>query len=101
MEWMRLCSDSEVAEGAAVSADVGGRRLMAVRLDGRVYVADRTCTHEDADLTCGFVSPEGVRCPLHLSVFDVKSGMPLNPPAHDPITTYNVKIERGALFVEV
>ena len=101
MGWVRLCSNDEVAEGMAVSADAGERRLMAVRLGGRVYVADRTCTHEDADLTCGFVSPEGVRCPLHLSVFDVKSGMPLNPPAHDPITTYNVKIERGALFVEV
>ena len=101
MEWVRLCGEDEVAEGMAVAADAGGRRLMAVRLDGQIYVADRTCTHQDADLTCGFVSPEGVRCPLHLSVFDVRSGMPLNPPAYDPIITYNVKIESGALMVEV
>lgn len=101
MEWVRLCGEDEVAEGAVVSADVGGSRLMAVRLGGRVHVADRTCTHEDADLSCGFVSPEGVRCPLHLSVFDVESGMPMNPPAQDPIMTYNVKIESGAVFVEV
>ena len=98
---MRLCDEGEVAEGSVISADAGQHRLMAGRLDGRVWVASRTCTHEDADLSCGFVSAEGVRCPLHLSVFDVESGMPLNPPAQEPIMTYNVKIENGALFVEV
>jgi nitrite reductase/ring-hydroxylating ferredoxin subunit len=101
MGWIRLCGEDEVAEGSVVSADVGGRHLMAVRLGGQVRVADGTCTHEDADLSCGFVSPEGVRCPLHLSVFDMASGMPLNPPAQDPIMTYNVKIEHGTVLVEI
>lgn len=101
MAWVRLCGEGEVAEGEVASMDIEGRRLMAGVLAGRVWAADRTCTHEDADLSCGFVSAEGVRCPLHLSVFDVESGAPLNPPAQEPIMTYNVKIENGAIFVEV
>lgn len=101
MGWVRLCGKDEVVEGTVMSVDVAGCNLMATQLDGHIYVTDRTCTHEDADLSCGFVSSEGVRCPLHLSVFDVKSGMPLNPPAQDPVITYNVKIENGTVLVEV
>lgn len=100
MAWMRLCND-DISEGSIISCDMDGRQLMAGRQDGKVWAADRTCTHEDADLSCGFTSSEGVRCPLHLSVFDVTTGMPLNPPAHEPIMIYNVKIENGEVLVEV
>ena len=99
MAWVHVCNESDVSD--IFSADIAGHRIMVVRIDDRLYAADRTCTHEDADLSCGFISSEGVRCPLHLSVFDMTSGMPQNPPAHDPITTYNIKIERGEILVEI
>ena len=101
MEWVRLCDTDELGEGDVLPFDVRGKRLMVARIEGRVYAADRTCTHEDADLTGGFVSPEGVRCPLHLSVFEMSTGRPLNLPAQEPITTYNVKIEHEGVLVEV
>ena len=101
MGWMRLCSVDDLSEGAVLPFDVDGRMLMVAQIDGNVYAADRTCTHEDADLSGGFTSPEGVRCPLHLSVFDLSTGRPLNPPAQEPITTYNVKIEQKDVLVEV
>lgn len=99
--WVRMCGETEVGEDAVVPVDVAGKRLMVCRISGRVSVADRTCTHADADLSCGFVSPEGVRCPLHLSVFDAATGAPLNPPATEPLPVFNVKIESGVVYAEV
>ncbi|MDA7939941.1 MAG: Rieske 2Fe-2S domain-containing protein [Nitrosopumilus sp.] len=74
--------------------------LLVSRIGGEVRVTARKCTHADADLSCGFAGPDGVRCPLHLSVFDTRDGRPLNPPATEPLRTYNVKIDGGGVYVE-
>lgn len=84
-----------------MSFDADDKRIMIVRISGQIYAADRTCTHEDADMSGGFVSGTGVMCPLHLSVFNMADGRPQNPPAQDPIITYNVKIEKGTVWVEI
>lgn len=59
------------------------------------------CTHADADLSTGFLDQQGVRCPLHLSVFNLDDGRPQNPPAERPLAVYNVKITDGEIYVEV
>ena len=79
----------------------GGRRILVCAYGGKLFAADAACTHEDADLSNGFLGPGGVRCPLHLSEFDLESGAPRNPPAKEPLRTYNVKIDGGEIFAEV
>jgi len=44
---------------------------------------------------------EGVRCPLHLSVFNLENGEPQNLPAEKPLKVYNVKIDGNEVYVEV
>ncbi len=83
------------------SFDHGDKRLLLTNLGGKIYATDRTCTHAEADLSTGFVTEEGVRCPLHLSVFNLENGKPLNPPAEEPLKTYNIKIEQNGIYVEV
>lgn len=84
-----------------LSADLDGSRILLARIDGRVSATDLICTHADADLSMGFLDQNGVRCPLHLSVFDLQSGEPQNPPAERPLNIFNVKIEDGSIYVEV
>ena len=47
------------------------------------------------------LSEEGVRCPLHLSVFNLQTGEPQNPPAENALKTYNIKINENEVYVEV
>jgi len=47
------------------------------------------------------LSEEGIRCPLHLSVFNLETGEPQTPPAEKPLNTYNVKIQENEIYVEV
>lgn len=99
--WEKICNKDEISDNSVLAKDIAGRQLMVCRISDTISVTDRICTHEDADLSCGFVSPDGVRCPLHLSVFDVNTGEPLNPPAVEPLSIFNVKIEYGEVYVEV
>ena len=81
--------------------DVAGKRLMIVNVEGSLYAVDRICTHETADLSLGFLTGSEVTCPLHLSRFDVRSGVVQNPPATVPLRRYKVKLESTSVYVEV
>lgn len=83
------------------SFDYNGKRLLITNMNGIIYATDRICTHAEADLSTGFLSGEGVRCPLHLSVFNLENGCPQNPPAEEPLRTYNIKIDQNEIYVEV
>ena len=69
---------------------------------GKIHATDLICTHADADLSTGFLSEEGVRCPLHLSVFNLDEwGCHKILPAEIPLKVYNVKIDDNKIYVEV
>ena len=81
--------------------EVDGRRVLVVNLDGVLRAWDGTCTHEEADLSTGFLLGERVTCPLHLSQFDLTTGEAVNPPATVPLKKYNVIVENAEVFVEL
>ncbi len=81
--------------------ELDGRRVLVVNLDGNIKAWDGTCTHEEADLSTGFLLGERVTCPLHLSQFDLITGEAVNPPAKDSLKRYHVKVENGNVYVEV
>lgn len=99
--WVKACNEDEVKAGQLFSFDHQEKKILVANLGGNLYATDRICTHEEADLSTGFLSKEGVRCPLHLSVFNLENGAPLNPPAEKSLKTYNVKIDSNKIYVEV
>ena len=100
-EWVRACDAGRVGDGQLLGVCHGGRRILLANRGGRMWATDLICTHAEADLSEGFLSEEGVRCPLHLSVFGLEDGRPRNPPAEEPLRVYNVKIDRGGVYVEI
>ena len=100
-EYVKVCEVSEVLPGTMRSVDAGQSRLMIVNVDGQLYATDRICTHEEADLSAGFLIGSVVTCPLHLSRFDVTSGAVQNAPATASLKTYSLKIEGTSVYVEL
>jgi nitrite reductase/ring-hydroxylating ferredoxin subunit len=99
--FVEALKSSELLEGSMAPVDFEGVHILLARIGGRVFAVSGTCTHEDADLALGFKIEDRVTCPLHLSQFDLKTGEVLNPPATQPLRSFNVKIEGDAIFVEV
>ena len=81
--------------------DVGGQRILVANVDGVFFATDDMCTHEDASLATGSLKGELVKCPLHGSRFSLRTGEPLEDPAEEPLRCYAVRVEDGAVLVEI
>jgi len=99
--WIKACNLDQVKEGQLFGFSHDDKKILVANQKGKIHATDLICTHADADLSTGFLSDEGVRCPLHLSVFNLENGTPQNPPAETPLRVYNVKIEQNEIYVEV
>ena len=99
--WVNVCKTSHLKKGDMIDFDYEEKKILIANINGQIYATDRICTHAEADLSTGILSEEGVTCPLHLSTFDLKTGVPQNLPAEIPLKTYNVKIEQNEIYVEV
>ena len=99
--WIKACNADKLGSGELYGFDHKDKKILLANLKGKLYATDLICTHEHADLSTGILSDEGIRCPLHLSVFNLDNGQPQNPPAEKSLQTYNVKIDKNEVYVEV
>tara|TARA_B100001113_G_C20575581_1_gene390922 strand:- start:183 stop:500 length:318 start_codon:yes stop_codon:yes gene_type:complete len=72
---------------------------LVANIEGKIFVTDDLCTHEDAELTMGCLRGSTVKCPLHGSHFDLRTGKALNEPADEPIETHEVILEDGQIYI--
>jgi 3-phenylpropionate/trans-cinnamate dioxygenase ferredoxin subunit len=91
----------ELREGTMKRVDLGGRRILLANVGGRLCAVDDTCTHEEASLSAGVLQGELVKCPLHNSRFNVRTGEALEEPAEEPLRTYPVREEGGRVLIGV
>ncbi len=99
MKWVKVCDDAEMKSARRF---VYAERAYALfRLPDGVYALDDVCSHEYSRLSEGEVWRGQVMCPKHGSRFDIKTGKVEGLPATRPVRTYPVKIEGGAVYVEI
>jgi nitrite reductase/ring-hydroxylating ferredoxin subunit len=99
--WIKACKLDQIKNGQLFGFSYNGKKILLANQKGKIYATDLICTHADADLSTGFLTEEGVRCPLHLSVFNLQNGKPQNLPAEIPLKTYDVKIDQDEIYVEI
>lgn len=76
---IRLCAPEELAEGRSRGFSVQGRKLLAVRRDGRPYVYLNSCPHRGLALEWredDFLDASGslLRCAHHGALFLIEDG---------------------------
>lgn len=87
--------------GSLTRCDLEGTPVCVVRLaSGEVFAIADTCPHEEASLSEGFLEDGAVECPWHSSLFDVRTGELLGPPATEPVETFPVVIEGDAVWLQ-
>lgn len=93
---------ADIPEGRGKAFTVNGVRVAVFRVGTELYAIDDTCSHAEASLSAGEFDPEEycVECPLHGSLFDVRTGTPRTLPAFEPVATYRVFVEDATVFVE-
>ena len=100
-KFVRVASVDDIPNGEALQVEAEGLTLALVRANGDVYCVQDVCSHEQAFLSEGFCEGFEIECPLHGSIFDVRTGDVKSLPATEPVKTYPVKVEDGAVHVDV
>ena len=67
--------------------------------DDRYFATDALCTHEQVDLSDGFVDGAIIECPMHNGRFDFTTGEAKGAPACVDLTTYPVKVANGRILL--
>ena len=97
--WITVCSVSELPPGAHRVVDMDGAQVAVFNLDGELYAIEDICTHDGGILTGGPVEGDVIVCPRHGARFCVRTGEALSAPAYEPVATFPVRVEAGAVQV--
>lgn len=97
--YTKVAAAEEIAPNGMLRVYAHGAWILVVKLDDEYFAIADTCTHEEASLYKGVFKDGCVRCPLHGSRFDIKTGIPLDEPAYEPVAVYPVKVMGGSILV--
>lgn len=91
----------ELQQDQAVRVVIEGVPI-AVVLDGggEVHAIGDTCSHGQISLSEGFVEGDTLECWAHGSAFSLRTGIPQNLPAYEPVPVYVVEIEDGDVYID-
>ena len=98
-----ICPASELPPGATKIVTWEDLEVGVVNCDGELFAIEDRCSHDDGILFDGPIDcvRATVECPRHGSLFDLKTGKPMNLPAYVPVDTFPVVVEDGTIKVEV
>ena len=99
----KLCSVTDIPEGEARRFDLGTLRVAVVHIDGNFYAIGDRCSHADISLAEGEVdrSARTIECWKHGSCFSLETGLPNTLPATKAVTTYDLRVDDGDIYLEV
>jgi len=100
---INICAVDELPPGAWRATTWEDLEIGVFNCDGEILAIEDRCSHDGGDLLEGEVDWDActVECPRHGSVFDLRSGKPLNLPAYVPVETFAVAVEDGVIRVKV
>ena len=100
-KFVKLAKVDDIPSGEALQVEADGQTLALVRVNDEVYCVHDICTHEHAHLSEGFCEGFELECPLHGSIFDVRTGEVKSLPATEPVSTFPVKLEDGEVHIDI
>ena len=100
-DWTFVCNTSDVDFEDQYTFDHNGQTYCIYHLEDGFYATDGLCTHEDVHLVDGLIDGEEIECPMHLGVFNIKTGKVVMDPPCEDLKTYKIKVEDEKIFIEV
>jgi anthranilate 1,2-dioxygenase ferredoxin component len=100
--WIDVCAADEVPEGGTWLVQAQGERICLYEFQGALFATHDRCTHASASLADGFITEDGaIECPIHMGLFDIRTGKALTAPCTVDLRTYPVRVVAGRVQVQV
>lgn len=102
--WVEVCPLDELSAGQTRVVYLEGKMVGVFNVDGTLYALNNRCSHARGPLHEGAIThePDGsctVTCPWHYAKFDLADGRAVDGIARVPVTTYQVAVRDGVIFV--
>lgn len=92
-------SDKDLADGHSKAVDIRGKRLMVVRLKGRLLAVENRCSHMGVPLADGALNNGQLVCPWHEARFCAASGDHQAGPGFCGLEKFPVRVRAGRIEV--
>jgi 3-phenylpropionate/trans-cinnamate dioxygenase ferredoxin subunit len=88
----RVLNVLQVPPGTKKPVEVAGKSILICHSNDRLYAISNICSHAQEKLECGRMSRGWIACPVHGARFELATGRAMNPPAKQPIATYELRV---------
>jgi 3-phenylpropionate/trans-cinnamate dioxygenase ferredoxin component len=99
-KWVAICPLKRLAHQPILCFRLKNVDLLLVRDGDRIFACERTCPHEQADLSLGRVTDGRLFCPRHLASFDLHNGDVSAGWPSRGLQRYPVRIEDGQIWID-
>jgi len=102
-ETIDICSLGDLPPGAMRLVEWEDLEIGVFNCAGELLAIEDRCSHDEGVLLEGELDEAArtIECPRHGSVFDLRTGKPLNLPAYVPVDTFPVSVVDGVIKIEV
>lgn len=98
-EFVRICGLDEVSPAEPYIHDFDYETVVVFQVGENYFCLEDLCSHQEYPLSDGILEDCRVKCALHGSWFDLRTGEALNLPAVKTVRTFPVKVQDGAIWV--
>lgn len=98
-EWVTVANADELREDELMGTSVDDVPMLVANAGGEYRAVGDICPHAGCLLSEGWIEGEAVECSCHGSVFDLRTGEVVQPPAEEPVPVYDVRVEGGDVQV--
>ncbi len=98
--WIYVCNKDDIEFEDVIRFDYKSKTYCIYNIEDGFFATDGLCTHEDVHLEDGLVSGEEIECPMHMGVFNIKTGKVVMDPPCEDLKTFKVKEENFKIYIE-
>ena len=98
-----ICTLEDLPPGAMRLVEWEDLEIGVFNCAGELLAIEDRCSHDEGELVEGTLDEAEctIECPRHGSLFDLRTGKPLNLPAYVPVDTFPVTVADGLIKIEV
>lgn len=99
-DFVKAADTKDIPPSKMKEVQVDGENICVANVEGKYYAIGSICTHEGGPLADGTLEGYEVECPWHQSKFDVRTGEVTSPPASEPESSYEVKVDGNNILIK-
>lgn len=99
-DWVDVAAETDLEEGKPKRVLAEDYPVMLLKRGLNIQAIAATCPHLSAPLEEGEIDGDTVICPWHGSTFCLNDGSLIHGPATAPVTSFDVMVEGGRVFVK-